>query len=57
MINVTKEELVAAFESWYSEYMDEPTAYPEYDSFSNSSAYAVDAAETMIKHINKVKGE
>lgn len=57
MINVTKEELVAAFEAWYSDYMDNPSVYPEYDSFDNASTYAEQAADVLIAHINKVKGE
>lgn len=57
MITVTKEQLVSAFETWYSDYMDDPSAYPEYDSFNNASDYAVEAADSLIKHLNKVKGE
>lgn len=57
MIAVTKEELVSAFEAWYSDYMDDPSVYPEYDGFDNASLYAVAAAESLIAHINKVKGE
>ena len=57
MINVTEEQLVAAFESWYSNYMDDPESYPEYDSYNNSTSYAIEAAKSLVAHINKIKGE
>lgn len=58
MINVTKEELVAAFESWWTEYKADPNAMIDYDAAGyDDEDYALDSANELLKHINKVKGE
>jgi len=57
-ITITFEEMVAAYQSWWDEYKLDPSACVDYDSPDyDDSNYAVDSANTMIKHINKIKGE
>lgn len=58
MISITFEEMVAAYQSWWDEYKADPSKMENYDAPGyNDSNYAVDSANTFLKHINKVKGE
>lgn len=57
-ITLTKEELIAAYQSWYDGYKLNPDNYEDYDAEDyDSSKYAIDSANEFLKHLAKVKGE
>lgn len=57
-MNITREQLVNAFQAWHSDYMEEPTKYQDYDLEGyDVSKYATDSADVLITYLDKVKGE
>lgn len=57
-MNITREELIKAFESWWADYSENPAKYLDYDVEGyDSSKYAEQSTDVLIEHINKVKGE
>lgn len=58
VISITKSELVAAFNAWWDDYKLDPSASVDYDADDyDDENYALDSVNTLIKYINKVKGE
>lgn len=57
-ITLTKEELVAAYQSWYDAYKADPSGSVDYDAEGYDDAnYAIDSTNTFLKHLAKVQGE
>lgn len=57
-ISLTKEELIAAYQSWFDAYKSDPEGSVDYDAEGyDDSKYAVDSADTFLKHLAKVQGE
>lgn len=57
VINVTHEQLTAAFNAWWDDYQLDPSSSVDYDADDyDDTNYASDSVNTLIKYINKVKG-
>ena len=57
-ISMTFDELVAVYNSWWNDYKADPSTSVDYDADGyDDTNYGVDAANTFMKHFNKIQGE
>lgn len=49
-----EEQLAKAFDAWFQDYQNDPTAFGDYDAedFDNTN-YGKDSAAALIKYLNK----
>lgn len=57
-ITMTFEELVAAYNAWWTDYKTDRAACVDYDADDyDDTNYGVDSANTFLKYLSKIQGE